>query len=88
MRRMRTIAMLAILVMLVGASTAHVGKQLTTGLSGGPIDSVECKAVNVSETKTIGCGTVAAMEHARKNEGEWISPERLTADFVPQCPST
>jgi hypothetical protein len=42
----------AAMIILVGASTAHAGKRLTTGISGNTT-SVQCGVVNVSETKTI-----------------------------------
>jgi hypothetical protein len=47
------LSVLAALIPLVGASTAHAGKRLTTGASG-VSHSVECTVVNASETKTIG----------------------------------
>ena len=52
MINLKGIVVLAVMVVLVGASTAHAGKRLTTG-SSGLSTRVECTVVNVSDQKTI-----------------------------------
>lgn len=52
MVNMKGSIVLAAMVVLVAASTAHAGKRLTTS-SSGLSDSVDCTIVNVSDTKTI-----------------------------------
>lgn len=59
MMNMKGIVVFAAMAVLVGASTAHAGKRLTTGISGGT-SSVQCGVVNVSETKSI---TVSILVH-------------------------
>ena len=48
----KVLAAAAVLLVVVGSSTAHAGKRLTTGPSG-ISDLVECTLVNVSESKTL-----------------------------------
>jgi hypothetical protein len=47
----------AVLLVVVGSSTAHAGKRLTTAPSG-ISELVECTLVNVSETKTLSVSII------------------------------
>jgi hypothetical protein len=59
MMNTKRIVVFAAIAVLVGASTAHAGKRLTTGISGAT-SSAQCGVVNVSATKSI---TVSILVH-------------------------
>lgn len=50
---MRRSVVLASLVVLASAASAHAGRTLTTGSSSFMADFTECRVVNVSTTKTV-----------------------------------